>query len=88
MQEVKCFFQGMKDGEMHLERIEDQINVFLKEHPNYTARSISTLLSDRYLDTYVIFDVREERQERQERQDRPDKKQNRDKQNNGNGNGK
>lgn len=60
MQEVKCFFQGTKDGQIHLDYIEDQINEFLKEHPTHTARSISTMLSDRYLDAYVIFDVREE----------------------------
>lgn len=64
MQEVKCFFQGTKDGQTHLDYVEDQINEFLKTHPTYTARSISMMLSDRYLDAYVIFDVREENLEK------------------------
>ena len=62
MQEVKSFFAGMKLGfGLHDKSLDDQINDYLKEHPNYIARDISVIVGPSYLEAYVIFDVRDER---------------------------
>lgn len=62
MQEVKSFYSGMKlNTGMQSKSIEDQINDFLKEHPNYAAKDISVIVGPSYLEAYVIFDVRDER---------------------------
>ena len=61
MQEVRNFFAGIKDGKEQYEPLEAQINGFLKEHPQYSARSIDVLTGPLYREAFVLFDLREEK---------------------------
>ena len=62
MQEVRSFYSGMKLGfGMQGKSLEDQINEYLKEHPNYTAKQMNIIVGSSYLEAYVIFDIKDER---------------------------
>ena len=56
---IKRFCQGVDFGGVVInERVEDQINDFLKENPSYNAKDINVVLGPSYKEAYVIFDVR------------------------------
>ena len=63
MQEVKCFFRGLKNGEMLSTSLEEQINAFLRENPAYSAKAIDLVDAGLCREAYVIFDVREEKKQ-------------------------
>ena len=64
MQDVKHFINGRDlHGEYYMEDLDEQINNFLKEHPNYSIRTFSTIIGPAYKEAFVVFDVNEERKE-------------------------
>ena len=63
-QDVKAFVCGRDiwHATYNTTPLDEQINEFLKEHPNYSAKSMSTFVGTGYKEVFVIFDVREEKQ--------------------------
>lgn len=75
MQEVKVFHQGsLPNGKLEPKELTDQINEFLKENPNYSAKSISVMPIHMTWMAFVIFDVYDKNKNRNNRYD--DKKSN------------
>lgn len=73
MQTVKSFVQGRtSDGKIELTSIDDQIDQFLQENPNYIAKSITAVDHMSNTEVYVLFDIREQRDPKPERP--PEKK--------------
>ena len=71
MQDVKHFINGRDlHGEYHMEDIDEQINSFLKEHPNYSVCTFSTIIGPAYKEAFVVFDVKEERNDHNDRSDK------------------
>lgn len=68
MQEMKRFVQGAdpRVPSFAIENIEDQINAFLKENPNYIIRSFDIVLGPRCKEAFVLFDIREEKKPKPE----------------------
>ncbi len=75
MQDVKHFINGKdpRGAYYNTDDLDTQINAFLKENPNYSIRSLSTIIGPAYKEAFVVFDVREERNDRNEHSDRPQK---------------
>lgn len=62
MQDVKVFVQG-RDGlskSYNPTPLDEQINTWLKQHPNHSIRSISNIVGTGYKEAYVVFDIRDE----------------------------
>lgn len=60
MQEIKAFVHGANPstgGKINLTPIPDQINEYLKENPDRTAKSICTFVGVGYKEAFVIFDI-------------------------------
>lgn len=83
MQDVKRFINGRDlEGKYHLEDLDVQINSFLKEHPNYSIRTFSTIIGPAYKEAFVVFDVSVEPKEpvlkdgKSERPERSDRQKN------------
>jgi hypothetical protein len=83
MQDVKHFINGRDlHGEYHMEDLDEQINMFLNEHPNYSVTTLSTIIGPAYKEAFVVFDVMEEpkepvlkdgKSEKLERNERPER---------------
>ena len=57
---IKRFCQGVDfGGVVNNDHLEDQINEFLKDNQNCSAKSINVVLGPSYKEAYVIFDVRQ-----------------------------
>lgn len=60
MQEIKGFIQGIYFEDygknFNPTPIPDQINEYLREHPNRTAKSICAFVGAGYKEAFVIFD--------------------------------
>ncbi len=70
MQTVKAFVQGTKPYDTNgpvMTSIEEQINLYLKENPNHSAKSMSIIVGQSYREAFVIFDVREPKDDRSQK---------------------
>lgn len=66
MQTVKTFIYG-KDRltpSYNTEPLDDQINAYLKEHPDQKIASISTIIGSGFHEAFVVFDIRDDRGEK------------------------
>ena len=63
MQTVKTFIYGRNDKTNEYSRvpIDDQINTFVKEHPDHRIISMSMVNVSGYKEAFVVFDIREDR---------------------------
>ena len=61
MQTVKHFIYGYdsRTGESNTTLLEDQINEFLKKHPDHGVASMSTIVASSYKEAFVVFNYRD-----------------------------
>lgn len=62
MQEIKAFVYGtdlLNGGKINMTPIPDQINEYLKNNPDRTAKSICTFVGNGYKESFVIFDIQD-----------------------------
>ncbi len=63
-QTVVAFGFGLSREGVHVTtKIEDQLNDFLQNHPNYSICSMSTIVTSIYQEVFVVFDIREPEKE-------------------------
>ena len=77
MQDVKHFINGkdIRTSYYNMDDLDTQINAFLKENPNYSIRSLSTIIGPAYKEAFVVFDVGEERNDHNDRPQKSTNKQ-------------
>ena len=57
-QTVVSFVYGVDRAGLHnTMMIEDQINEFLREHPDHKVKSIGTIVTSLYQEALVVFDI-------------------------------
>lgn len=57
-QTVVSFVYGLSRDGIHCStRIEDQINEFIRQHPDHKVKSIGTIVTSLYQEALVVFDI-------------------------------
>ena len=54
------FYCGVNNGVYNTTPVEEQINQYLKDHPNYYGKSITMAVVAPYKEALVLFDIRDE----------------------------
>lgn len=64
MQTVKHFIFGkdVMTGESNTTPLEEQIDSYLKAHPEQSVSSLSTIVASNYKEAFVVFNIRNENQ--------------------------
>ena len=64
MQTVKHFIYGKDSmtGESNMKPLEEQLSEFLKDHPDHSVASMSTIVASSYKEAFVVFNVRNDNQ--------------------------
>lgn len=75
MQTVKHFIYGKDSvsGESNMVPLEDQLSEFLKDHPDHSVASFSTIIASTYKEVFVVFNIRSENQKPYNNNKRPEK---------------
>ena len=67
MQEIKTFLYGgnpMNNTPFNYMPIDEQINTYLKDKPNHSVKTLSTIVGPGYTQAFVVFDIREQKEQR------------------------
>lgn len=61
MQTVKHFIYGRDSmtGESNMKPLEEQLGEFLKDHPDHSVTSMSTIVASNYKEAFVVFNYRD-----------------------------
>lgn len=64
MQTVKHFIYGKdsRTGESNTMPLEEQIDAYMKDHPDQSVSSLSTIVASSYKEAFVVFNIRGENQ--------------------------
>ena len=64
MQTVKHFIYGkdIMTGESNSTPLEEQIDAYMKDHPDQSVSSLSTIVASSYKEAFVVFNIRNENQ--------------------------
>ena len=76
MQEIKTFMYGgnpMNNTPFNHMPIDEQINAYLKDRPNHSVKTMSTIVGPGYTQAFVVFDVREQKEQRDSRPQKKEK---------------